>query len=167
MMDAKIIYYSSPIGLLEIKTLQNQLVGLHFSHSAEIFSNTKKVQPDTALQKKCVQQLDEYFKGSLKQFDLPLHLIGTPFQQSVWNALRTISFGKTTSYQQLSKQLGNTRAIRAVGTANGKNPIAIIIPCHRIIGSNGDLTGYAGELWRKKWLLEHEAKWQNGVQTLF
>ncbi|HPA24001.1 MAG TPA: methylated-DNA--[protein]-cysteine S-methyltransferase, partial [Ferruginibacter sp.] len=105
--------------------------------------------------------------GNLSAFDLPIQLNGTPFRQSVWQALQNIPFGKTTSYLQLSKNLGNAKAIRAVGTANGSNPIAIIIPCHRVIGSNGDLIGYAGELWRKKWLLAHEATFAHGVQTLF
>ena len=93
--------------------------------------------------------------------------VGTEFQQSVWNELARIPYGRTISYHELSKRIGNTKAIRAVGSANGNNNICIIVPCHRVIGSNGDLVGYGGDLWRKKWLLEHEGKTVNGVQTLF
>jgi methylated-DNA-[protein]-cysteine S-methyltransferase len=115
----------------------------------------------------CIEQLIQYFNGERRQFDLPLHQPGTPFQQEVWNHLLTIPFGKTISYLDLAKMTGDSKATRAVANANGKNNIAIIIPCHRVIGSNRELTGYAGGLWRKKWLLEHEAKIAYGVQTLF
>ena len=104
------------------------------------------------------QQIGEYFAGSRKEFDLPLHLIGTPFQKSVWEALIKIPYGETRSYKQQSVFLGNEKAIRAVAGANGDNGIAIIIPCHRVIGENGSLVGYGGGLQRKKWLLEHERK---------
>lgn len=114
-----------------------------------------------------VQQLDEYFKGERKVFELPLSQSGTAFQKKVWDLLFEIPFGKTLSYQQLSKQYGDVKAIRAVASANGKNNLAIVIPCHRVIGSNQSLTGYAGGLWRKKWLLDHEFKIAHGVQTLF
>lgn len=115
----------------------------------------------------CVQQLQEYFEGKRKTFDLPLQQKGSVFQQNVWTQLLKIEYGKTISYLELSKRVGDVKAIRAVGTTNGKNQIAIIVPCHRVIGSDGSLTGYAGELWRKKWLLEHEGKFAHGVQTLF
>jgi methylated-DNA-[protein]-cysteine S-methyltransferase len=101
-------------------------------------------------------QLTEYFAGTRQAFDFLTAPQGTPFQQSVWKALLTVPFGKTLSYLTLSRQLGDEKAIRAVAAANGRNPLAIVIPCHRIIGSNGSLTGYAGGLWRKQWLLEHE-----------
>ena len=101
-------------------------------------------------------QLQEYFEGTRKQFDLQLHLQGTPFQKKVWEALLKIPYGTTRSYLELSRELGDENAIRAVAAANGKNPIWIVVPCHRVIGSDGSLTGYAGGLWRKKWLLEHE-----------
>lgn len=104
----------------------------------------------------CVQQLSEYFNGTRKQFDLKLNPQGTDFQKKVWNELLNVPFGKTKTYLEQSKQLGDVKAIRAVASANGKNPIWIIIPCHRIIGSDGSLTGYAGGIWRKKWLLAHE-----------
>jgi O-6-methylguanine DNA methyltransferase len=104
------------------------------------------------------QQAGEYFVGKRKVFDLPLHLIGTPFQKSVWQGLLTIPYGETRSYKQQSIFLGNEKAIRAVAGANGENGIAIIVPCHRVIGENGSLTGYGGGLQRKKWLLNHERK---------
>ena len=102
-------------------------------------------------------QFKEYFEGARQQFDLKLNPTGTDFQKKVWDALLKIPFGKTISYLELSKQLGDVKAIRAVASANGKNPLWIVVPCHRVIGSNGDLTGYAGGLHRKKWLLEHES----------
>ena len=103
-----------------------------------------------------VTQLQEYFVGSRKGFDFKINPQGTPFQKRVWDALLEIPFGKTTSYQELSIKLGDVKAIRAVASANGKNPLWVVVPCHRVIGSDGSLTGYAGGLWRKKWLLEHE-----------
>lgn len=103
------------------------------------------------------QQLKSYFKGELKEFSFPIQPQGTDFQQRVWKVLLSIPFGKTMSYLELSKQLGDPKAIRAVASANGKNPLWIVVPCHRVIGSDGSLTGYAGGIWRKKWLLEHES----------
>jgi len=112
-----------------------------------------------------VRQLNEYFTGERSQFSLKLNPQGTNFQKRVWNALLSIPYGKTTSYLQLSKDLGNVKAIRAVANANGKNPLWIIVPCHRVIGSDGSLTGYAGGLHRKQWLLEHESPYKQ--QSLF
>ena len=113
----------------------------------------------------CVIQLNEYFEGTRKQFNLKLNPQGTDFQKKVWKLLEDIPYNKTISYLELSKQLGDVKAIRAVANANGKNPIWIIVPCHRVIGSNGKLTGYAGGLHRKKWLLEHESPYKQ--QSLF
>lgn len=113
----------------------------------------------------CVSQLNQYFRGNLKEFDLKLNPKGTIFQKRVWNELIKIPYGKTLSYLKLSKNLGNPKAIRAVAHANGKNPIWIVIPCHRVIGSDGSLVGYAGGLNRKKWLLDHENP--NKQQYLF
>lgn len=110
-------------------------------------------------------QLGEYFNGNRKVFDLTLNPQGTEFQKRVWSALLEIPFGRTLSYLELSKQLGDVKAIRAVAAANGKNPLWIVIPCHRVIGSDGSLTGYAGGLHRKKWLLDHESPVKQ--QTLF
>ncbi|WP_342645183.1 methylated-DNA--[protein]-cysteine S-methyltransferase [Mucilaginibacter sp. CSA2-8R] len=105
-----------------------------------------------------IEQLDEYFAGKRLVFDLPLKPEGTRFQQEVWQHLQTIPFGSTVTYTQQSRQMQQPLAIRAIAAANGKNKLWIVIPCHRVIGSGGELTGYAGEIWRKKWLLEHEAK---------
>ena len=103
-----------------------------------------------------IQQLNEYFAGKRRDFSFTMNPQGTAFQKKVWQALLQIPFGTTTSYQELSIKLGDVKAIRAVASANGKNPLWIVVPCHRVIGSDGSLTGYAGGLWRKKWLLEHE-----------
>lgn len=102
------------------------------------------------------EQLQQYFSGELKEFNLKLNPEGTVFQKKVWQALQNIPYGKTASYMELAKELGDPLAIRAVAAANGKNPLWILVPCHRVIGSDGSLTGYAGGLWRKKWLLDHE-----------
>lgn len=107
------------------------------------------------------EELSQYFNGSNKQFSVSLDLKGTDFQKSVWRSLLRIPFGATRSYAQQSKTMGNPKGIRAIATANGKNKIAIVVPCHRVIGSDGSLTGYAGGLNRKKWLLDHERKWSN------
>jgi methylated-DNA-[protein]-cysteine S-methyltransferase len=111
---------------------------------------------------RAVDQLRRYFRGELAEFDLELDPDGTEFEKRVWNELRRIPFGSTTTYGEIAARLGDLNATRAVGTANARNPIAVVIPCHRVIGADGDLTGYAGGLWRKKWLLAHEA----GQQTL-
>ncbi|MBN1332792.1 MAG: methylated-DNA--[protein]-cysteine S-methyltransferase [Synergistales bacterium] len=108
------------------------------------------------LLEQCRSQLDEYFAGARKSFDLPLLLQGTPFQKSVWEELAKIPYGKTLPYSEIADLIGKPKAVRAVGGANHSNPVSIIIPCHRVIGKNGSLTGYGGGLWRKQWLLEHE-----------
>jgi len=105
--------------------------------------------------------------GKRKIFDLRLNFSGSTFQRTVWSELMNIPYGKNISYLTLSKRIENVGAIRAVGTANGCNKICIVVPCHRVIGSDGSLVGYGGELWRKKWLLDHEAKFEHGVQELF
>ena len=115
----------------------------------------------------CRDQLDRYFKGELMTFKIPLNFEGTNFQQKVWAELLKIPFGETITYMELAVRLGDAKAIRAVGTANGRNPIAIIIPCHRVIGVGNKLTGYAGGIWRKKWLLELEMKFNPNKRTLF
>ncbi len=123
--------------------------------------------PQSPVIKKCIKQLDEYFSGKRKRFDLRLTFSGSAFQRQVWNELLNIPYGKNISYLTLSKRIENIKAIRAVGTANGSNKICIVVPCHRVIGSDGSLVGYGGDLWRKKWLLDHEAKIAHGVQELF
>ena len=165
------VYYNSPIGLLQIKNSGNAITEVSFEDKeGRPTESGEKISPDQPISpvlKKCIAQLDDYFSGKLFQFDLNLAQKGTAFQQQVWSELVKIRYGRTTSYLALSKSIGNEKAIRAVGTANGRNNIAIIVPCHRVIGSNGSLVGYAGGLWRKHWLLDHEAKYANGVQTLF
>jgi methylated-DNA-[protein]-cysteine S-methyltransferase len=155
-------YYSSPVGTLKIACTDQHVQAVIFLDDHEIAGNDEHLLLQT-----CRHQLDEYFTGQRKEFDLPLEQPGTGFQQKVWQLLLKIPFGKTVSYNELSKQYGDIKAIRAVASANGKNNLAIIVPCHRVIGSNQSLTGYAGGLWRKKWLLEHEAKHHSGVMTLF
>ncbi len=113
----------------------------------------------------CVHQLTEYFKGERKDFSIKLNPDGTDFQKRVWDELLSIPYGKRTTYMKQTLKLGNEKAIRAVASANGKNPIWIVVPCHRVVGSDGSLTGYAGGLWRKKWLLEHESP--SGQTSLF
>jgi methylated-DNA-[protein]-cysteine S-methyltransferase len=147
----KITYYKTPIGTAKIVGDETGISSI--SVIDEQIETSKKIP---ACLKECVQQLDEYFKGTRTEFTVKLNAKGTKFQQKVWNELLNVPFGKTKTYLEQSKQLGDVKAIRAVASANGKNPIWILIPCHRIIGSNGSLTGYAGGIWRKKWLLEHE-----------
>jgi methylated-DNA-[protein]-cysteine S-methyltransferase len=147
-------YYQSPLGMLEIKANNDALVSVQFL-SEEVVSTIGEIM-ESPLVEETIRQLTAYFEGTLKQFDLPLEFIGTEFQQKVWKELTKISFGQTVSYGRLADLLGSRQLVRAVGSANGKNPIGIIVPCHRVIGNQGDLVGYAGGLWRKQWLLEHE-----------
>jgi methylated-DNA-[protein]-cysteine S-methyltransferase len=154
--------YQSPIGTLLLTSDGSQINAVSFTSETDTITD----QADEIIDA-CKRQLDEYFLGTRQVFDLPISQAGTEFQQKVWHELERIPFGKTISYHELSKRLGNTKAIRAAGTANGKNQVAIIVPCHRVIGSNGSLVGYAGELWRKKWLLDHEATFSHGLQKLF
>ncbi len=111
---------------------------------------------DQTLLGEAVAQVEAYFDGSLKEFDLPLRSAGTPFQQAVWRELEGIPYGTVTSYGEIARRVGKPTASRAIGAANGRNPIAIIVPCHRVIGADGTLTGYGGGMWRKEWLLAHE-----------
>lgn len=154
-------HLSSPLGILQLQCSGENILSVLFTDKAA------DTNDDHVLLQQCGRQLTEYFEGSRKQFNLPLAQQGTDFQKKVWELLYQIPYGKTISYSQLSKQYGDVKAIRAVAAANGKNNLAIIVPCHRVIGSNQSLTGYAGGLWRKKWLLEHEAKFHSGVQQLF
>ena len=158
-------YYHSPVGMLKICGTENFISEVSFYDKVQKADSRKKNLPPLIIQ--CVEQLIQYFHGERRKFELPIHQTGTKFQQDVWSELMTIPFGRTLSYMELARKTGDTKAIRAVGAANGKNNVAIIVPCHRVIGSNRELIGYAGGLWRKKWLLEHEAKVAHGVQTLF
>ncbi len=147
----EIAYLQTPIGITEFKGDENGLA------SITVLDKNKPIGIIPDILKDAVTQFQEYFEGDRINFDLKLNPEGTDFQKKVWNALLKIPFGKTISYLELSKQLGDVKAIRAVASANGKNPLWIVVPCHRVIGTNGDLTGYAGGLHRKKWLLEHES----------
>jgi len=144
-------YHKTPIGIAKIIGNVKGIIAVTvMDESVEIPEEIPACLQD------CVQQLDEYFKGARTDFDLKLNPLGTDFQQKVWKELLKVPYGKTATYLEQSKKMGNIKAIRAVASANGKNPLWIVIPCHRIIGSDGSLTGYAGGIWRKKWLLEHE-----------
>jgi methylated-DNA-[protein]-cysteine S-methyltransferase len=153
-MDSIFIsYLHSPIGFIEIKADEEKVLSISFL-DAEPHQNNDNMENNLVLKVK--QQLQDYFEKKASSFDLPLHLSATSFQQKVWTQLQTIPFGKTISYLQLAIDLGDEKCIRAAASANGKNPFAIVVPCHRVIGKDGSLTGYAGGLWRKQWLLEHE-----------
>ncbi|MCT4698510.1 methylated-DNA--[protein]-cysteine S-methyltransferase [Tenacibaculum haliotis] len=151
-MKTEITYYKTPIGTAKIVGDANGIQTISVINDA--IETSAKIP--LCLQD-CVTQLNEYFNGNRKIFDLKLNPQGTEFQQKVWNELLNIPFNKSSTYLKQTKQIGDPKAIRAVASANGKNPIWIIIPCHRVIGSDGSLTGYAGGIWRKKWLLEHES----------
>lgn len=162
-------YYKSPLGLLRIGGSDTCISEISFiDHlSEEEYQSANLQGPVTPIVIQCIEQLIQYFQGQRKVFDFPISQEGTEFQQSVWNELMSIPFGKTISYLELSRRLGDIKAIRAAAAANGRNNIVIVVPCHRVIGSKQDLVGYGGGLWRKKWLLDHETKVQWGVQTLF
>lgn len=143
--------FNTPLGSAEISGNEEGISSIQILDKAQPESNNI---PEILIP--AVEQITAYFNGDLKTFSLNLNPEGTPFQKRVWLALTQIPFGTTRSYLELSQILGDVKAIRAVAAANGKNPLWIVVPCHRVIGSDGSLTGYAGGLWRKKWLLEHE-----------
>lgn len=146
-------YYQSPVGVTRIIAEDG------FITSVSIRDEEIEVEPsDDPVLQMAIKQLEEYFAGERKEFDLPIKQAGSNFQQAVWQQLLTIPYGKTISYGQQSKLMNNPLGIRAIAAANGKNNLWVVVPCHRVIGSDGSLTGYAGGLWRKKWLLAHEAK---------
>ena len=153
-------YYPSPIGLLEITGNEDGILGVFFMDTNK--KGSSKIHPSL---KECIYQLDEYFKGIRLEFGLKLNPKGTAFQLKVWEQLLTVPFGKTASYLDISKLIGDVKATRAVGNANGCNPIAVIIPCHRVIGASGKLVGYGGGIKRKEWLLNHERDTLHGKQT--
>ena len=152
-MKIYITHYQSPIGTVEIEGTQEGIVALNFVDRPHTGDDELP-----GILKGCVKQIDEYFSGRRKTFSLKLSLHGTEFQNSVWHRLVTIPYGQTHSYGEFAAAIGKPAACRAVGNANGKNPISIIVPCHRLIGSDGSLTGYGGGLWRKEWLLKHESE---------
>jgi methylated-DNA-[protein]-cysteine S-methyltransferase len=150
-------FVDSPIGPLMISTEGTALTGLYMGKPSKRPSIVDwREDPDERVLRETANQLNEYFSGKRRKFELPLKFSGTEFQQRVWHALTEIPFGETRTYSQLARHIGNPAACRAVGLANGKNPIAVIVPCHRVIGADGSLTGFGGGLPRKEWLLGHE-----------
>ena len=143
-------FIKTPLGTAKIIGDENGIAVISILEEGEVSTSIPKELEET------VRQLQDYFNGKRNDFNIKINPKGTEFQQKVWQELLNIPFGKTMSYLDLSKKIGDVKAIRAVASANGKNPLWIVIPCHRVIGSDGSLTGYAGGLWRKKWLLEHE-----------
>ena len=153
------VFINTPLGTTKIKGDELGVSVISILQEGEMCSASSLTLVSKTIPlelKDAVKQLQEYFEGKRTTFNFPINPKGTDFQQKVWKALLEIPYGKTTSYLELSKKLGDVKAIRAVASANGKNPLWIVVPCHRVIGSDGSLTGYAGGLWRKKWLLEHE-----------
>jgi methylated-DNA-[protein]-cysteine S-methyltransferase len=152
-----IYYYNSPIGILKILCSDTKLREISFTKEAR--ENPKEL---SKILLTCKEQLDAYFRKDLVAFDIPIEFTcGTSFQSTVWKALMHIPYAKTTSYKEIATLINNPKAMRAVGGANNKNPIVIVIPCHRVIGNNGKMVGYAGGIDKKIWLLEHEKKEKN------
>ncbi len=156
----------TPLGNLNLVSDGINLKEVHFFETESNITESRQMDSSGIL-KSTMDQLGEYFHGRRKTFNLPLDPIGTDFQKRVWFELQNLPYGKTASYLELAHKLGNPLLIRAAANANGRNPIAIIIPCHRVIGSNGQLTGYSGGLYRKKFLLDLEAGITHGISTLF
>ena len=154
------VYYHTPLGFARITADDN------FITKISIRDEVHEQKPvSSPILNEAIKQLDEYFAGKRKVFNLPLNQPGTDFQQRVWQQLLLIKYGVTISYAQMSNQMNSPLAIRAIAAANGKNNLWIVVPCHRVIGSDGSLTGYAGGLWRKQWLLDHEANVMGTGQT--
>ncbi|WP_245970223.1 methylated-DNA--[protein]-cysteine S-methyltransferase [Pseudochryseolinea flava] len=143
-------YYESPVGTLLIESQDDAITTVNF------LKDIRRQPIVTPVITQCIEELDEYFYKGRKFFTVEIQLNGTDFQKRVWNELTTIPFGTTTSYEDIALRIGDIKSIRAVGVANGQNPIAIIVPCHRVIGKNGDLVGYGGGMDNKEWLLHHE-----------
>ena len=155
-MESFKAYYSSPVGTIEVSASSQFLDSLKFINNVQI--PTSDLENVNDILKNILLQFDSYFKKKSIDFDIPINpTIGTDFQRKVWNEVKSIPFGKTKSYSDIAKKLGDPDLVRAVGAANGLNPFLIIIPCHRVIGNDGALVGYAGGIWRKKWLLDFES----------
>jgi len=149
--DARHLTFESPLGLMAVSAVEEGVTYVHMG--VEEMKDAWGPEEATPVLTAAAEQLEAYFGGDLKDFDLPLAAAGTPFQHRVWDELVKIPYGVTCAYMDVADRLGDRKAVRAVGLANGRNPIAIVVPCHRVIGANGKLTGYAGGLWRKEWLL--------------
>lgn len=150
MTDSYYAYCESQIGLIEIGGTDSEILSVRFvEHCWPGYASNTIVRQG-------MRQIDEYISGQRQTFDLPLGLRGTDFQLQVWRQVLAVPYGQSATYQDIADAIGNPLAVRAVGAANGKNPLPLIVPCHRIIGRDGHLVGYGGGLWRKKWLLRHE-----------
>ncbi len=164
-MEKQLEYYKavmqSPLGTLELKATVKGIREIVFA-GGPVTGNSKM----NGHLEHCISELDKYFNGELKNFTVPLDMNGTEFQKLVWMTLCTIPFGETVSYKDVAEMIGDKNSLRAVGLANNKNSIPVIIPCHRVVGSDGKLVGYAGGLWRKKWLLNHEKTFSNAEMQL-
>ncbi len=152
MINKYCAYFNSPLGIVEVVTTADQVLSVSF------VEKEGEATLSTLVLEKAIVQLTEYFDGKRKSFDLPINLNGTEFQVKSWKQLAVIPYGETITYKELAARVGNEKAVRAVGGANNKNKLPIVIPCHRVIGSNGKLIGFAGGLDKKEWLLEHEKK---------
>lgn len=152
------------MGIIKVEGTEEFITKLSF---VEEYSSDLRNNGTNAVLTKCITELNEYFCGDRLTFTVPVAQNGTTFQQRVWYELSKITYGKTLTYLALAKRLGDAKCVRAAATSNGKNNVLIIVPCHRVIGSNRSLVGYAGGVWRKQWLLEHENKFANGLQKLF
>lgn len=157
-MTTYVDYMESPVGELTLLAEDGRLSGLYMERQKRRPDDDAGWVPDRAMLAPVREQLKAYFAGELREFDVELALKGTPFQEAIWNELRRIPFGETITYAELARRIGKPAAIRAAGAANGRNRIGIIVPCHRVIGANGTLTGYAGGLDKKQWLLEWEKR---------
>ncbi len=165
MSELHYTYYESPVGLIKIGGNDHYIGELIFVDNKDQLTHGEPGISE--LMHQCTEELIEYFHGTRKTFDIPVHQEGTDFQKRVWSELMEIDYGKTISYMDLAKRLGDPKVIRAAASTNGKNKIVLLVPCHRVIGSDRSLVGYSGGMWRKKWLLQHEFKIKNGIQTLF
>ena len=158
MNDTLTTTLESPVGPLTLIARDGVLTNVSMHEQRHVSPPPQDAVTDDAWFTDVAEQFDAYFAGERSTFDIEMNLLGTPFQQRVWSQLCQIPYGETISYGELARRVGNPNASRAVGLANGRNPIAIVVPCHRVIGANGSLTGYGGGLERKTWLLEHEVK---------
>jgi methylated-DNA-[protein]-cysteine S-methyltransferase len=156
--------FDSPLGPLTLRASGAGVLSVSFGGEAQAANPSRQ---SLAHLQQLAGELAAYFAGTLASFTAPLDLRGTDFQLSVWRALLAVPIGRTCSYMDIARGIGNVAAVRAVGMANGANPVAIVVPCHRVIGASGKLVGYGGELWRKQWLLDHERKWAKEDTGLF
>jgi methylated-DNA-[protein]-cysteine S-methyltransferase len=158
--DRRSIYVKSELGWILIEGDEHaiEVVDFQDENPPHHLRHDSNAADDDSIVAQCARQIQQYLHGERLSFDIPLRPAGTEFQQTVWSELQSISCGETRSYGDIARSIGNPKGVRAVGGAIGRNPISILVPCHRVIGSDGSLTGYAGELWRKTWLLEHERK---------